>query len=274
MNNSFEPYQEKYTAQEITERLNILLQDKSLFTFFDITPHNLTIKNKNQEPFLSIRLREDALPKPIFKPRRIAIDAGHSGGPLEDPIECKFIYDANKKRKLEEQEINLYTATILKKLLEQNGIEVLLTRTKPYELVSNADHYNRNIELAARAKKINDFKPDLTFVIHYNLTPFDHTVDPTYTEWTEKNYSMVFIAGAYENNLFLDHPDFFLKRLLSHDLTHSEQISQKIISLLEKNLSIPPVAFNEETAPYLQKFSCETKYQGVFSRGLSLLQNV
>ena len=54
----------------------------------------------------------------------------------------------------------------------------------------------RDLELAKRVELINNFKPDYTVVIHYN-------VDETNLDWnktTNKNYNMCFVGGAFMKN--------------------------------------------------------------------------
>ncbi len=74
----------------------------------------------------------------------------------------------------------------------------------------------RDYELMERARIINEFKPDLTIIIHYN-------VDEKNTDWkkpTRKNHTMAFIGGGMTANNFSSQINkiHFLRLLLTNQI--------------------------------------------------------
>jgi N-acetylmuramoyl-L-alanine amidase len=124
----------------------------------------------------------------------------------------------------------------------------------------------RDIDLIKRAELINQFKPDISVIIHYN-------VDEKNNNWekpTTKNYCMAFIPGAFdakvlENDLGRIN---FLRLLIGDDLILSEKISSLTINAFEKKLNVP-IASNHD-AEYLRDNCLYGSMQGVFSRNLAL----
>ena len=144
---------------------------------------------------------------------KIAIDPGHIAGDMKTAmLEKKYIqfnYN-NQNIAIAEGILTLQTALILKRLLEEQGAEVMLTREKPSQtafgitfkewlekhfknavdssyklnevteqektfLLTKATQrdvfrtYFNNLDMRQRAKKINEFAPDLSIIIHYNV---------------------------------------------------------------------------------------------------------
>lgn len=88
----------------------------------------------------------------------IVIDPGHGG---DDPgkVGVTGCY---------EKDINLEIAGKLKKFLEAEGIEVILTRDGDYGLYSEEDNNKKNADMKNRVKKIEEVKPLLAVSIHQN----------------------------------------------------------------------------------------------------------
>lgn len=201
------------------------------------------------------------------------------------------------------------TAQILKKQLEEQGASVFLTRQdnkssfgttyqdwflkrKTIVLDSLLDvgviekaKYNkikkenekdffwdffRDYELANRVKVINNYKPDLTIIIHYN-------VDEKNKDWvrpTDKNYCMAFVPGAMsaealKNTLGRAN---FLRLLLSDDYVLSEKISDLTVKEFSKHLGINVA--QKKDADYLKDNCLSSSKQGVFCRNLALCRLV
>ncbi len=208
--------------------------------------------------------------------------------------------------RISEGVITWQTAFILKNKLEEQGALVFLTRTvvqntsfgisyqewiskrkqktldslftckildeKEYSKLLKADakklfwDFFRDYELANRAKIINQWKPDLTVVIHYN-------VDEKNTDWlkpTAKNYSMCFIGGAMNTEAITKPKNrvHLLRLLLKDDLNQSEELSKQVVNQFSTSLSIPIA--KAEHADYLAKNCLSTNSQGVFCRNLLL----
>ncbi len=128
----------------------------------------------------------------------------------------------------------------------------------------------RDFELLERARIINEFKPDITIIIHYN-------VDEKNTDWkkpTTKNFTMTFIGGAITADNFnkQQNKNHFLRLLLSNQLNESEKLSQLTVNQFNKKLNIPIAQQND--ADYLKNNCISTSSNGVYCRNLALCRNV
>ncbi|MBI4945123.1 MAG: N-acetylmuramoyl-L-alanine amidase [Bacteroidetes bacterium] len=125
-------------------------------------------------------------------------------------------------------------------------------------------------EMHERARKINEFHPDLTLVIHYN-------VDETNKNWnkpTKKDFVMAFVGGSFSAEE-LDKPEAridFLRLLLTDDIEHSIEFSKYIVNSLSEKLDVP-VAL-DSCAIYLRDNCITTSVNGVFCRNLTLTRMV
>ncbi len=246
--------------------------------------------------------------------KKIAIDAGHLAGSFSEAMkEQKYLYfvkDSLKNPydtiKLYESELTYHTSIILKKLIEQEGGKVFLTRNELGQSafgISYSEWYKKNkmpvldslfslrkideaertkfikaneydffwqffrdYELQYRAKIINEYQPDITIIIHYNV---DEKNEP-WKKCTSKNYTMAFIGGAFtadrlgKNESKLN----FLRLLFGNQLSQSEKLSSCTVNRLSKDLQIPPAL--QTDADYLKKHCKPTGSKGVFSRQLIL----
>ncbi|MFH1004501.1 MAG: N-acetylmuramoyl-L-alanine amidase [Bacteroidota bacterium] len=125
-------------------------------------------------------------------------------------------------------------------------------------------------EMYERARKINDFHPDLSIIIHYN-------VDGTNQNWnkpTKKNFVMAFVGGGFTKDEF-EKPEArieFLRLLLTDDIEQSIMTSKHIVNSLSEKLNIP-VAI-DSSATYLYDNCMQTDVPGVFCRNLTLTRIV
>ncbi len=121
-----------------------------------------------------------------------------------------------------------------------------------------------------RARKINEFNPDITLIIHYN-------VDETNTSWdkpTKKNYNMAFVGGAFMKDEFTleeDRTDF-LRLLLTDDLEKSIDFSKYILRSLVSKTNV--LAALDSNAVYLNSSCMNTEVEGVYCRNLTLTRKV
>ena len=88
----------------------------------------------------------------------VALDAGHGG---DDPGKIGV-------NNAEEKEINLEIAEQVKALLEEDEIEVLMTREDDTMLAKEADTNKKVQDMKARVQKINEAAPALVVSIHQN----------------------------------------------------------------------------------------------------------
>ena len=125
-------------------------------------------------------------------------------------------------------------------------------------------------DLRERARKINQFNPDLTLIIHYN-------VDETNTNWnkpTNKNFNMAFVGGSFGADE-LDKPEAridFLRLLLTDDVEQSIDFSKYIVESLVQKTGVP--AAMDSSASYLKGNCITTDAAGVFCRNLALTRMV
>ena len=125
-------------------------------------------------------------------------------------------------------------------------------------------------EMRERARKINEFHPDLTLIIHYN-------VDETNTNWnkpTKKNFNMAFVGGSFTEDE-LDKPEAridFLRLLLMEDIEKSIEFSKYIVESLVQQTNVP--AALDSNAVYLKDNCMQTNANGVFCRNLALTRMV
>jgi N-acetylmuramoyl-L-alanine amidase len=131
-------------------------------------------------------------------------------------------------------------------------------------------NFFRDIDLTKRAELINQFKPDISVIIHYN-------VDEKNNNWekpTSKNYCMAFIPGAFDSKVL--ETDLgrvnFLRLLIGDDLILSEKISSLTVNAFKNKLNVPIATKND--AAYLRDNCLQASKQGVFSRNLALCRNV
>ncbi len=139
----------------------------------------------------------------------------------------------------------------------------LLTKATQREIFRT---YFNNIDMRERAKKINDFAPDLTVVIHYN-------VDEKNTGWqkpSQNNYNMIFTGGSFlkdELEKPLDRLAFF-RLLLTDDLPQSVKLAERLITSFTQKLNVPVA--EPSAADYLKMYCIPTNIDGIYCRNLTL----
>lgn len=90
----------------------------------------------------------------------VVLDPGHGG---KD--------DGARSNEAKEQDINLKIARKLKKLLEQSGVHVIMTRDGAYDLASEHAINRKKEDMKKRIEIINHEKTDLFISIHLNAYP-------------------------------------------------------------------------------------------------------
>lgn len=264
----------------------------------------------------AVNEEESKNPNGLFYGYRIAIDAGHTAGTIEEGVvEQKFLkFNPNPNVglkdsiQLAEGMLTYATAALLKEKLEQEGALVFLTRpfngstaygvtfddwlksnykSRIQSLYPNSperrnwfltkatkkDKFKlifKDMELQKRAELINDYRPDFTVIIHYN-------VDETNTGWTKpgtKNFSMAFIGGAFmRNDLSSREKRFeFLRMIVSTDIELSLALSESVVKSLENNLNVKAASTGDAT--YLSKGCLYAGRKGVFCRNLQLTRYI
>jgi len=128
----------------------------------------------------------------------------------------------------------------------------------------------KDMELQKRAELINNYQPDFTIIIHYN-------VDETNTGWnkpTNKNFNMAFVGGAFMgSDLSSPKKRFeFLRLLVSDDLERSIALSSSVVKSFEKNLNVKTAGPKDAT--YLIEGCLSTTEKGVYCRNLQLTRYI
>lgn len=128
----------------------------------------------------------------------------------------------------------------------------------------------RDYELMERSRIINNFKPDATIIIHYN-------VDEKNTDWINpgtKNFTMAFIGGGMTADNFSKpiNKVHFLRLLLTGQLNASERLSALTVNQFSSNMGIPVAQRND--ADYLRDNCMKTPSNGVFCRNLALCRTI
>lgn len=128
----------------------------------------------------------------------------------------------------------------------------------------------KDIELAKRSEIINNYKPDLTVIIHFN-------VDETNTGWLKpanRNFNMAFVGGAFmKNDLPTPEKRLALFRMLvSDDIDNSIALSSSVIKSFEKNLNVKTATVKD--AQYLTEGCLPTEESGVYCRNLQLTRYI
>lgn len=220
---------------------------------------------------------------------------------LKNPLDTVKIFEAD---------LTFKTAAILKSLLEEQGATIFLTRPDitrstfgcsysywfanhkkrvldsllAIQKLESADHkklmnlpeYNffwdffRDFELANRAKLINEFKPDATTIIHYN-------VDEKNVPWkktTDVDFTMAFIGGCFTEAKMESYESKmnFLRLLFTDQLNRSEKLAHLTVEHFHENLEIP-IACTDD-ADYLKNNCLSLKSHGVYSRQLILCNKI
>ncbi|MBI4931535.1 MAG: N-acetylmuramoyl-L-alanine amidase [Bacteroidetes bacterium] len=125
-------------------------------------------------------------------------------------------------------------------------------------------------EMRERAKKINEFHPDITLIIHFNA-------DETNQNWnkpTKKDFNMAFVGGSFGADE-LDKPEAridFLRLLLTDDIERSIDFSKYMVESLAQKTNVP--AALDSNAVYLKDNCISTGTNGVFCRNLALTRMV
>lgn len=278
--------------------------------------------SKNQLDSIWVSIKEDvkvpkqSTPKPL-NGIRIAIDPGHfSNNYHESKVEGKYVKLVNENSRIKdtitlvEGQLTYLTAELLKRMLEDQGAKVLMTRTQgnhtafnqsytdwyrfrrfkvldsltQLKEITEAENINykklskdklfwnffRDYELVERARKINNYYPHLSVIIHYN-------VDDRNAPWTKatlRNNSMCFIPGGFAPNDLNKTVNkmHFVRLIISDQIKKSEMIGSMTINAFQKNLKITTA--KQMDADYLMKYSVAAQGEGVFCRNLILTRYI
>jgi len=133
------------------------------------------------------------------------------------------------------------------------------------------------LDLRQRAKMINEFKPHITIMIHYNVHLGNWQVRDSegFFKPGRANYNMVFVPGSFmagELNK-VEQRIAFLRLLLTKDLQKSIHFSEYVIRQFTEKLDVKPVP-NNPNITYLHRSCIGAEEKGVFARNLYLTQHI
>lgn len=235
------------------------------------------------------------LNKPLNQ-AKIAIDPGHFGGDFSR-LEERYVEAEYEGRILSFNEGTLafLTALHLKNRLEKEGASVMLTRRaigegaypenffdwlkrhpelweKGVSLSSIfCRHYNR-LDLRERAKIINEYRPDLTVIIHYNAIESEKA-NSNQTKLTHRNFNLIFIPGAFCKGELktLEDRYHFLRLICTEDLENSYLMAKEFVKFFTLHLQVPSLKRKEEKRGFANSLP---SIDGVFYRNLLLTRLV
>lgn len=297
----FDCYQDKRTYEEVEKKIkNCLEKNPEIRGFYRLTPQALYIGDLDRQEIDCVLYLKRSGPdifheRPMrkkLKGARIAIDPGHFGGAFAE-LEERFIKIPASKTKnnreiyFAEGDLAYLTAIELQSLLEAEGAIVFISRAGIGRGVIEEDFFSwkeKHLDLQAesasklfrayynaedlrkRAEKINDFSPDIAIIIHYNAD----AADPENAFFTQSNYSLAFIPGAFGSGELKRKEDRyeFLRLLLTDTVEDSLELSGYIVQEFVRHLDVPLIAQND-TAPYIEK-ACLFQAPGVYCRNLTL----
>jgi hypothetical protein len=290
----FDVFQRTLSKEYVTDKIKRFLQySNGIEDFFEIKDDALVLfsspgdkkEGKAEYTLFFSDQRESFNPysKKPLNSAKIAIDPGHFGGKFAK-LEERYIEIEHEGRlvSFDEGTLTFLTATYLKKLLEEKGAHVFLTRENIGEgaypesffdyLKSRPElwqkgvslseifrrDYNR-LDLRERARLINEYRADLTIAIHYNAIESNEKV-----KVTDLNYNLAFIPGAFCANEMTELEDrfHFLRLICTQDLEESVRFANLAIEGFTSRLKAPPFS-----AP-MQNSKCISS--GVYSRNLCL----
>jgi hypothetical protein len=230
------PYQQTVSRAEFETLLaNVYCPSGALTNYLTLTTNSVSVfstTEKTNPPLFVLRF-SSAISSTNSRPlslKRIALDPGHIGGAWAR-MEERF-FQRGKDRPVQEAELNLMVARLLKTRLEAAGAEVFLTKDsfepvtdkRPEDFQSQAEEeikvstrfdnfpplereaafadavrkraeliFYRSSEIAARAKLLNEkIKPDLTICLHVNAVEWDECHN-----LVDDNRLVVFVHGNY-----------------------------------------------------------------------------
>jgi len=293
--------------------LRVMIKDSALYEKIITNEVRIPVVNSA----LSVNYRENNVMK---YPVRIAIDPGHVAGTWSEAyIEGNYIENKKNSISFYESKIAMATALLLKEKFEKNGFIVFMTRnwkegafgksyskwykndfkstllselangtidSSRYDQLSKADKktvfetYYRIRDLQKRAEKINLFNPDITVVIHYNVSEFINKRGED-APICDHNYSTFFVPGGFtlpELGSTTQVHDVF--RLLStNDIERSIKLSNFVSQEFSTTFGIQSIESQldqpwAKEIPWIKKYASQTPFQTVLGRNLLLTRKI
>ena len=234
--------------------------------------------------FWKERAERSPLPGKPLAGLRIAIDPGHLGGSFAQ-MEARW-FRIGHSRPVEEGEMTLIVAKLLKERLEALGATVWLTRTRsgattslrPGKLKSVAVNSLREEGVAPTAKRIEleaerlfyrigeirnrahlvnyQIRPDLVVCLHFNAEEWGTPEHPTLTD---KNHLHLLLSGDISGGELMHEDERYTMLVKLLGGTHAEELgaSEAVARSLASTTGLPPFIYHSTNAipassnPYL-----------------------
>ena len=240
---------------------------------------------KTNPPLFALRFSSSVSSSNPHPPslKRIALDPGHIGGAWAR-MEERF-FEHGKDRPVQEAELNLMVARLLKKRLEAAGAQVFLTKEnfepvtdkRPEDFQAQAEQevkastrfdafpllereaafadtvrkraellFYRSSEIAARATLLNEkIKPDLTICLHMNAVEWDECHN-----LVDDNRLVVFVHGNYLASELKDDDQKLrlLGKLLERSQATELAAAEVLATALANATKLPPVEYGPNSS--------------------------
>jgi N-acetylmuramoyl-L-alanine amidase len=133
------------------------------------------------------------------------------------------------------------------------------------------ENFYKFLEFRRRVEKINTFRPDITYVIHFNAKEGNRRFGDRYLMPSDENYNMCFVPGAFLNGELskTDQKIDFIRLLLSSDLEKSIRLGDLLMRHHTTELGVAPIPVENDLA-VLRQSSLITEAPGVYCRNLAL----
>jgi hypothetical protein len=279
-----EPYQQTLSRAEFETLLaNVYCPSGAFTNYLAFTTNSVGVYStteKTNSPLFTLQF-SPSISSPNSHPlslKRIALDPGHIGGAWAR-MEERF-FERGKDRPVQEAELNLMVARLLKSRLEAAGVQVFLTKDnfepvtdkRPEDFQTQAEQeieattrfatfpplereaafadavrkraeliFYRSSEIAARARLLNEkIKPDLTICLHVNAVEWDECND-----LVDDNRLVVFVHGNYLAPELKDDDQKLrlLEKLLERSHATELAAAEALATTLAKATKLPPVDY-------------------------------
>jgi len=279
-----EPYQQTISHTEFETLLtNVYCPSGALTNYLTFATGSVSVFstiNKTNPPLFVLRFSSSVSSTNLhpLSFKRIALDPGHIGGAWAR-MEERF-FERGKDRPVQEAELNVMVARLLKTRLEAAGAQVFLTKDnfkpvtdrRPEDFQAQAEQeikastrfdafpplereaafadavrkraevlFYRSSEIAARAKLLNEnIKPDLTICLHVNAVEWDECND-----LVDDNRLVVFVHGNYLPAEVKDDDQKLrlMEKLLERSHRQELAVAEAVATALAKATKLPPVDY-------------------------------
>jgi len=281
---TLERYQQTISRAEFETLLtNVYCPSGALTNYLVFTTNSVSVfstTEKTNSPLFALRFSSSvsSTNSSLLSLKRIALDPGHIGGAWARTEERFF--ERGKDRPVQEAELNLMVARLLKARLEAAGAQVFLTKDnfepvtdkRPADFQAQAEQeiktstrfdtfpplereaafadaarkraeliFYRSSEIAARANLLNEkIKPDLTICLHVNAVEWDEC-----NSLVDDNRLVVFVHGNYLASELKDDDQKLrlMEKLLERSHPKELAVAEAVATALATATKLPPVDY-------------------------------